>query len=100
MGRSKDLRYADKRGCPIAIIQGGNERAEGKLIIKDLIEGKRIAATITDKVITRWLARAAGAVGGWDICERDNFTISGIAECHHHRQASEPPTMSVKFLKF
>ncbi|MGL4488413.1 MAG: histidine--tRNA ligase, partial [Rhizobiaceae bacterium] len=44
----KQLRYADRRNCPIAIIQGGNERAEGKLIIKDLIEGKRIAATITD----------------------------------------------------
>jgi histidyl-tRNA synthetase len=54
----KQLRYADRRGCPIAIIQGGNERAEGKLIIKDLIEGKRIAATISDNA--EWKEAKAG----------------------------------------
>jgi histidyl-tRNA synthetase len=54
----KQLRYADRRGCPIAIIQGGNERAEGKLIIKDLIEGKRIAATISDNA--EWKQAKAG----------------------------------------
>jgi histidyl-tRNA synthetase len=32
------LKYADRRGCPIAIIQGSDERAAGKLQIKDLIE--------------------------------------------------------------
>lgn len=40
------LRYADKRGCPIVIIQGSDERATGKLQIKDMIEGKREAAAI------------------------------------------------------
>jgi len=40
------LRYADKRGCPIAIIQGSEERANGKLQIKDMIEGKKEAAAI------------------------------------------------------
>lgn len=54
----KQLRYADRRNCPIAVIQGGNERAEGKLIIKDLIEGKRIAATITDNA--EWKEAKAG----------------------------------------
>ncbi len=54
----KQLRYADRRNCPIALIQGGNERAEGKLIIKDLIEGKRIAATITDNA--EWKQAKAG----------------------------------------
>jgi histidyl-tRNA synthetase len=54
----KQLRYADRRGCPIAIIQGGNEKAEGKLIIKDLIEGKRIAATISDNA--EWKEAKAG----------------------------------------
>jgi histidyl-tRNA synthetase len=54
----KQLRYADRRGCPIAIIQGGNERAEGKIIVKDLIEGKRIAATITDNA--EWKEAKAG----------------------------------------
>jgi histidyl-tRNA synthetase len=54
----KQLRYADRRGCPIAIIQGGNERADGKIIVKDLIEGKRIAATITDNA--EWKEAKAG----------------------------------------
>ena len=54
----KQLRYADRRGAPIAIIQGGNEKAEGKLIVKDLIEGKRIAETITDNA--EWREAKAG----------------------------------------
>jgi histidyl-tRNA synthetase len=54
----KQLRYADRRNCPIAIIQGGNEKAEGTLIIKDLIEGKRIAATISDNA--EWKEAKAG----------------------------------------
>ncbi len=40
------LRYADRRGCPIAVIQGSDEREAGKLQIKDLIEGRRQAAAI------------------------------------------------------
>ncbi len=54
----KQLRYADRRNCPIAIIQGANEREKGELIIKDLIEGKRIAATITDNA--EWKEAKAG----------------------------------------
>ncbi|MCO6186995.1 histidine--tRNA ligase [Rhizobium sp. L1K21] len=46
------LKYADRRGCPIAIIQGGDERAEGVVQIKDLIEGKRLSGEITDN--TEW----------------------------------------------
>jgi histidyl-tRNA synthetase len=57
-GFPKQLRYADRRGSPIAIIQGGDEKAEGKLIVKDLIEGKRIAETITDNA--EWREAKAG----------------------------------------
>ncbi|MBL4756567.1 MAG: ATP phosphoribosyltransferase regulatory subunit, partial [Rhizobiales bacterium] len=42
------LKYADRRGCPIAIIQGSDEFATGEVQIKDLIEGTRLAATIED----------------------------------------------------
>jgi histidyl-tRNA synthetase len=54
----KQLRYADRRGAPIAIIQGGNEKEAGKVIVKDLIEGKRIAETITDNA--EWREAKAG----------------------------------------
>ncbi len=42
----KQLKYADRRGCPLAIIQGSDERARGEIVIKDLIEGKRQAEAI------------------------------------------------------
>ncbi len=38
------LKYADKRGAPCAVIQGGDEKARGEIQIKDLILG----ATLTD----------------------------------------------------
>ncbi|WP_186397244.1 histidine--tRNA ligase [Stappia sp. TSB10GB4] len=47
------LKYADRRGCPLAIIQGGDERAEGTVQIKDLIEGKRLSGEIADNVTWR-----------------------------------------------
>jgi histidyl-tRNA synthetase len=50
------LKYADKRGSPIAIIQGGNEAAEGKVILKDLILGAKIAESAT---LEEWKDRPA-----------------------------------------
>jgi histidyl-tRNA synthetase len=41
------LKYADKRQSPIAIIQGGNEAAAGTVILKDLILGAKIAQSAT-----------------------------------------------------
>ncbi|RDW12379.1 histidine--tRNA ligase [Paracoccus thiocyanatus] len=38
------LKYADKRHAPVAIIQGGDEAARGVVQVKDLILGARIAA--------------------------------------------------------
>lgn len=40
------LKYADRRGSPLAIIQGADERANGEVQIKDLIEGKKLSAEI------------------------------------------------------
>ncbi len=37
------LKYADKRGAPVAIIQGGDEAARGVVQVKDLVLGARIA---------------------------------------------------------
>jgi histidyl-tRNA synthetase len=39
------LKYADKRGAPCAIIQGGDEKARGEVQIKDLILGAKLADT-------------------------------------------------------
>jgi len=40
------LKYADKRNSPCAVIQGGDEKAKGEVQIKDLIEGKKAAEAI------------------------------------------------------
>ena len=38
------LKYADRRNSPCAVIQGGDEKARGEVQIKDLIVGAQIAA--------------------------------------------------------
>jgi len=37
------LKYADKRRAPCVVIQGGDEKAKGEVLIKDLIVGAEIA---------------------------------------------------------
>ncbi len=41
------LKYADKRGSPVAIIEGADEQAQGVVQIKDLVLGAQIAASAT-----------------------------------------------------
>lgn len=41
------LKYADKRGSPVAIIEGGDEHENGVIQIKDLILGAKIAENAT-----------------------------------------------------
>jgi histidyl-tRNA synthetase len=57
------MKYADKRGSPIAIIQGGDELAKGTVILKDLVLGAKIAQSATleewkDRPAQREVARA------------------------------------------
>jgi histidyl-tRNA synthetase len=40
------MKYADKRGAPCVVIQGGDEKARGEVQIKDLIAGAKAAAAI------------------------------------------------------
>jgi histidyl-tRNA synthetase len=40
------LKYADRRSAPCVVIQGGDEKAKGEVLIKDLIEGARAASSI------------------------------------------------------
>ena len=41
------LKYADKRNSPVAVIEGGDEKAKGVIQIKDLILGAKIAESAT-----------------------------------------------------
>jgi histidyl-tRNA synthetase len=39
----QQLKYADRRGSPCAVIQGGDEKASGKVLVRDLVAGADIA---------------------------------------------------------
>ena len=41
------MKYADRRGSPVAIIEGGDEKARGVVQIKDLILGAQLAQNAT-----------------------------------------------------
>jgi histidyl-tRNA synthetase len=45
-GMKAQMRYADKRGAPLVVIQGDDERQRGEVTIKDLIEGAKLAGEI------------------------------------------------------
>ena len=48
-GMKAQMKYADRRGAPLAIIQGSDERAAGQVQIKDLALGAEIAKGIESR---------------------------------------------------
>ena len=50
------LKYADKRGAPVAIIQGGDEAERGVVQVKNLILGAKIAAEAS---VEEWKSQPA-----------------------------------------
>jgi histidyl-tRNA synthetase len=45
---AKQMKYADKRGAPVAVICGEDERAKGEVTIKDLVLGAELSKKIDD----------------------------------------------------
>ncbi len=45
-GIKAQMKYADKRNAPLVIIQGGDEKAQGQVMIKDLRRGLELASEI------------------------------------------------------
>ncbi len=74
------LKYADRRGAPIAIIQGGDERAQGVVQIKDLIEGKRLSGEITDNAEWREARVAQEVVPEADLVAKVREILDAQAE--------------------
>jgi histidyl-tRNA synthetase len=46
---NKQMSYADKKNCPLAILIGGNEAEKGVATVKNLKLGKELESTTTDK---------------------------------------------------
>ena len=74
------LKYADRRGAPVAIIQGGDERAEGLVQIKDLIEGKRLSGEIEDNTTWREARVAQVSVPEAELVARVREILDAQAE--------------------
>ncbi len=74
------LKYADRRGCPIAIIQGGDEREQGVVQLKDLIEGKRLSGEIEDNATWREARVAQDTVAEADLVAKVKEILSAQAE--------------------
>jgi histidyl-tRNA synthetase len=52
-GMKAQLKYADRRNAPAAIIVGSDEFASGKVQVKDLAAGKERASAIADHATWR-----------------------------------------------
>ena len=76
------LKYADKRGSPCAIIQGGDEKARGEVQIKDLILGATLAET---KDREEYLKKQAEA----------QFAVKEDCAGRRRAQAARPPQAGV-----
>ena len=59
-GMKAQMKYADRRGAPAAIMLGGDEIAAGQVTIKDLDAGRAMAAGVADN--EAWKAARPGQV--------------------------------------
>ena len=57
-GMKAQMKYADRRGSPAAVILGGDEIAAGTVTVKDLDLGRQLAAGLTDN--DAWRAERPG----------------------------------------
>ncbi len=75
-GMKAQMKYADRRNAPAAVILGGDEIAAGQVTIKDLDAGRALAAGIVDN--EAWKAERPGQV----MVARDALvaTVRGIVE--------------------
>lgn len=48
-GMKAQMKYADKRGAPLVVIQGGDEKLKGEVQIKDLRLGSELASSIESR---------------------------------------------------
>ena len=48
-GMRAQMKYADRRGAPVVVIEGSIEREGGVVTVKDLIEGERLSGSIDSR---------------------------------------------------
>ncbi len=66
-GMKKQMAYADKKNCPLAILIGTDEAAKGVATVKNLMLGKELESTTTDK--QTWINQVQQEVALDDLVE-------------------------------
>jgi histidyl-tRNA synthetase len=59
-GMNAQMKYADRRRSPVAVIQGSNEKDAGEVTVKDLVLGKEMSKKIEDRAA--WTEERPGQV--------------------------------------
>jgi histidyl-tRNA synthetase len=59
-GMNAQMKYADRRRSPVAVIQGSNEKDAGEVTVKDLVLGKEMSKKIEDRAA--WTETRPGQV--------------------------------------
>jgi histidyl-tRNA synthetase len=75
-GMKAQMKYADRRGAPCVVIQGGDERARGEVQIKDMALGEALSKEISDNAEWRASRPAQVSVPEADLVA----TVRGIIE--------------------
>ena len=96
------MKYADRRGSPCAVIQGGDEKAKGEVQIKDLILGGTISSIKDRDEYKAKQAEAQFAVPEADLLDgvRRVLTRHGVTwDCSGAEQITPHPTEYVDLLR-
>ena len=81
---AKQLKYADKRAAPVAVIQGEDERLKGEVTIKDLVLGAALSKEIEDNAEWREAQPAQFAVRRGELVEAVRKTLARRASGEDH----------------
>jgi histidyl-tRNA synthetase len=75
-GMRAQLKYADRRAAPVAVIEGSEERARGEVLVKDLVLGAELAREIEDNAAWRESRPAQVAVPRAKLVETVKRTLA------------------------
>jgi histidyl-tRNA synthetase len=76
-GMKAQLRYADKRGAAIAVIEGGDERARGEVTLKDLALGAELAKSTESRAAWTKDRPAQQSVKRGELVEKIHAMLAG-----------------------
>lgn len=81
-GMRAQVKYADRRGAPVVVIEGEDERSKGEVTLKDLILGAQKSEEITDNAEWRESAHAQVSVPRTALVEHVQEILGRHSKAH------------------